>query len=156
MIATPVITSEVEIDIAATVEEIAGTFDVMHQLRPTLVRRQYVPMIRFLIRKEGFVLAALRERSIVRAVAGFRIITMLYRGRILYVDDLVTDADSRSMGYGAMLLDWLKREAESRQCNELQLISRTHRHDAHRFYESNGFRTECRHFSCPIDGSSAA
>jgi GNAT superfamily N-acetyltransferase len=150
MISAAAMKSEIEIDIEETAEDIAETFDVMHQLRPNLVRTQYAPMIRHLMKKEGYVLASLRERDVVRAVAGFRIITMLYRGRILYVDDLVTDSNSRSRGYGAMMLDWLKSEAERRQCTEIQLISRTYRRDAHRFYERHGFGTDCRHFCYPI------
>jgi GNAT superfamily N-acetyltransferase len=142
--------SKISIHIVEAEEEIESTYDVMQQLRPNLVRGQYVLMIRYLMKKEGFVLAALREQELVRAVAGFRIITMLYRGRILYVDDLVTDGASRSKGFGAMMLNWLKNEAEKRQCSEIQLISRTFRIDAHRFYESHGFGSECRHFSFPI------
>jgi GNAT superfamily N-acetyltransferase len=154
MIAETTMAPQVDIDIAEAEQQIAETFDVMHQLRPNLVRQQYVPMIRYLMKKEGFVVVALRERDIVRAVAGFRVITMLYRGRILYVDDLVTDANSRSRGHGAMMLDWLKKEARKRQCNEIQLISRTFRLDAHRFYERNGFGTECRHFCYPLTEAS--
>jgi len=139
-----------DIQIARTAEQIADTFDVMHQLRPHLVRQQYVQMIRYLMKKEGFQVAALRERDVVRSVAGFRVITMLYRGRILQVDDLVTAASSRSSGHGAMMLDWLKKEAEKRQCIEIQLNSLTFRLDAHRFYERHGFLTQCRHFCYPL------
>lgn len=139
-----------DIEIAHTEEQIADTFEIMHQLRPHLVRQQYVPMIRHLMKKEGFMVAALRERGVVRSVTGFRVITMLYRGRILQVDDLVTDASNRSSGHGAMMLDWLKKEAGKRHCVEIQLISRTYRLDAHRFYERHGFLTQCRHFLFPL------
>jgi GNAT superfamily N-acetyltransferase len=147
---TTTTSSAIDIVVADTAELISETFGVMQQLRPNLLRHQYVPMIRYLMAREGFAIAALRDEGQVRAVTGFRIITMLYRGRILYVDDLVTDARDRSKGYGALMLEWLKAEAGRKQCCEIQLISRNHRLDAHRFYERQGFRTDCRHFSLPL------
>ena len=41
----------------------------------------------------------------VLAVAGFRALENLSAGRVLYVDDLVTDEARRSAGHGAQLLD---------------------------------------------------
>src|SRR5688500_8249650 len=94
----------------------------------------------------GFRLAAVTDEGRVRAVAGYRLFTMLYCGRILYVDDLITDAESRSKGYGAALLTWLKDEARREGCAELQLISGVHREQAHRFYFREGLGIECFHF----------
>ena len=93
------------ISTAETDEDIAATFDVMHQLRPDLARVDYVPLVRELMESDGFRIAFLREDGAVRAVAGFRIMRMLYCGSILYVDDLVTDDGVRSRGHGKALLD---------------------------------------------------
>ncbi|HEX7112087.1 MAG TPA: GNAT family N-acetyltransferase, partial [Mizugakiibacter sp.] len=93
-----------------------------------------------------FRLAALVEDGAVRAVAGYRFLTMLYCGRILSVDDLVADERVRSRGYGARLLGWLKDEARAAGCAELQLISRVTREAAHRFYFREGLGIECFHF----------
>ncbi len=153
---SPTLPPEVDIGIADSDGLIADTFDVMQQLRPNLLRQQYVSVIRYLMKREGFAVAALRDRGKVRAVAGFRVITMLYRGRILYVDDLVTDEMARSKGHGAHMVQWLKDEAELRHCSEIQLISRTFRSDAHRFYEKHGFHTQCRHFCLPLADSRTA
>lgn len=136
---------DIEIQPAETDSHVADTFDVMAQLRPHLDRERYVAGVRHLMQSEGYALAALRDGGVVRAVAGFRVITMLYRGRLLVVDDLVTDAVARSRGHGAQMLDWLRDEARRRECVEIQLISRVTREDAHRFYLRNGFRIECLH-----------
>ena len=133
------------VDVATTDEDIEQTLAVMSQLRPHLAQADYLPTVRHLMRTEGYALAVLRDAGDVRAVAGYRIITMLYRGRILVVDDLVTDARCRSQGYGATMLHWLREEARRRDCVEIQLISRLARTDAHRFYLRHGFRTECLH-----------
>jgi GNAT superfamily N-acetyltransferase len=131
---------------AETDEQIAATFDVMHQLRPHLSRDEYVPMVRGMMASDGFRLAAVIDDGEVRAVAGYRLMTMLYCGRLLYLDDLVSDERMRSRGYGKALLDWLKDEGRREGCTELQLISRTIREQAHRFYFREGFGIECFQF----------
>ena len=134
------------IEPAVTDEQIAATYDVMRQLRPHLGRDEYVPRVRGMMASDGFRLAALTDEGQVRAVAGYRLMSMLYCGRLLYLDDLVSDERARSRGYGKALLDWLKEEGRRERCTELQLISRTTREGAHRFYFREGFGIECFQF----------
>jgi GNAT superfamily N-acetyltransferase len=138
------------IEHAETDEQIAATFDVMRQLRPHLTREEYVPRVRALAESDGFRLAALSDGGEVRAVAGYRLMNMLYCGRTLYLDDLVVDERARSGGYGKRLLDWLKEEGRREGCAELQLISRVIREQAHRFYFREGLGIECFHFRAQL------
>ena len=101
-------------------EEILATRDVMRQLRPQLRPDEYLSAVRRLMASDGYCLASLVEDGVVRAVAGYRFLTMLYCGRILSIDDFVTDERVRSRGYGARLLDWLKVEGRTAGCAELQ------------------------------------
>lgn len=130
--------------------EIAATWQVMRQLRPHLALDEYVPAVRRLMDGDGYRLAALAEDGEVRAVAGYRYMTMLYCGRLLYVDDFVTDERVRSRGYGKRLLDRLKAEARARGCSQLQLISHVRREQAHRFYFREGLGMECFHFRAEL------
>ena len=141
---------EVRIEIAETDEQIGATWEVMRQLRPHLGRDEYVAMARGMA-GEGYRVAAAIADGRVVAVAGFRFMTMLYCGRLLYLDDLVSDEAERSRGYGRLLLDWLKDRAREAGCSELQLISRTTRERAHRFYFREGFGIECFQFRYPIE-----
>lgn len=127
-------------------EQIAATFDVMRQLRPHLEAEAYVAQVRALVASDGYRLAALTDAGEVRAVAGYRYMTMLYCGRLLYLDDLVADERVRSRGYGHEMLEWLKAEARRNGCAELQLISRVVREQAHRFYFREGLGIECFQF----------
>jgi GNAT superfamily N-acetyltransferase len=131
---------------AETDDEIAATFAVMQQLRPHLEPTQYVPMIRSLMTSDGLRLLALLEDNVVRAVASYRVMNMLYCGSLIYIDDLVADERVRSHGYGAKLIAKLKDEGRALGCSEIQLISRTTREQAHRFYFREGFGIECFHF----------
>jgi GNAT superfamily N-acetyltransferase len=144
-------TVTLDIEQAETDAQIAATFAVMRQLRPHLVEDEYVPLIRGLMAGDGLRLTAVLEDGTVRAVAAWRIMTMLYCGRLLYVDDLIADERSRSRGHGARLVAHLKREARTLGCSEIQLISHTKREQAHRFYFREGFGIECFHFRMKID-----
>ncbi|HEX2573974.1 MAG TPA: GNAT family N-acetyltransferase [Polyangia bacterium] len=133
-----------------TDDEILATWDVMVQLRPHLQQGEYVATVRALMKSDGYQLAALIDDGVVRAVAGYRYMTMLYCGRLLYVDDLVTDERVRSRGHGKRLMDWLKAEARAHGCSEVQLLSRVTREQAHRFYFREGFAIECFEFRIKV------
>lgn len=130
----------------ATDAEILATFEVMAHLRPMLARETYVARIRQLMASDGYRLTALSEDGTVRALAGWRLLDMLYCGRFLSVDDLVSDPDARSRGHGKALLDWLKAEARRAGCGHLELISNVAREGAHRFYFREGLAVDAFHF----------
>ena len=127
-------------------EDILSTSDVMRQLRPHIAATDYLPRVRRMMNSDGYRLAAVRDAGIVRAVAGYRFMEMLYCGHILYVDDLITDERGRSKGYGKRLLAWLQEEARSRKCDELHLDSGVQREHAHRFYFREGLTITAYHF----------
>ena len=141
---------DTRIQVAETDDELRATWPVMRQLRPHLDEERYVAMARAM-ESEGYRVAALYADGRAVAVAGYRFMTMLYAGRLLYLDDLVTDEAERSHGYGRKLLDWLKQQAREHGCSELQLISRTTREAAHRFYFREGFGIECYEFRWKVE-----
>jgi GNAT superfamily N-acetyltransferase len=134
-----------KIALAETDAQIAACFDVMQQLRPHLVRDEFVPLIRSMMASDGYKLAFLDDGG-VRAVAGFRIMHMLHAGKELYVDDLVSDEKARSKGYGRKLLRWLIARAKREKCLLFELDSGTHRVDAHRFYLRERMIIQAFHF----------
>jgi GNAT superfamily N-acetyltransferase len=122
----------------------------MHQLRPHLDLAQYLAMVARMRQTDGFRLAAASVDGKVGAVAGFRVMEMLYCGKILYVDDLVTDEAMRSRRLGKGLLDWLRNEARSLGCAQLHLDSGLQRLDAHRFYERESLKKTAFHFAVKV------
>lgn len=135
------------IALAETDPEITRCFAVIRQLRPQLAEADFLPRVRRM-QAEGYRLAALADDAgTVRCVAGFRIMDMLAHGRVLYVDDLVSDGASRSHGHGAAMLTWLAEHANEARCDTLQLDSGTYRHDAHRFYFREGLHISSYHFT---------
>lgn len=138
-------------DVANTDQEILDCFAVMSQLRMHLQKEDFVTTVRAMM-ADGFRLAYIKESSRIVAVAGFRIYTNLFMGKHLYVDDLVTDEQTRSKGHGRVMLDWLKQFAKENACQVLHLDSGVQRHKAHKFYLNQGFDIVSYHFSQKING----
>ena len=135
---------------AQTPEEVARCFPVMRQLRPHFAdEKTFVEQVERQ-RGDGFRMAFLEDHSGVRAVAGYRMMESLYAGRFCYVDDLVTDAEGRSLGCGGALFDWLVAEACAAGCEKLELDSGVQRFDAHRFYLTKRMIISSHHFSLEL------
>lgn len=133
-------------------DEVAAAWPVMRQLRPHLDQAQFGAAVA-MQRAEGYRLTAVWSRDRVCAVAGFRVLNMLARGRHLYVDDLVTDEPQRGGGAGAALFEWLIAEARRERCERLHLDSGVQRFGAHRFYFARGMHIAAYHFGLALDES---
>ena len=134
----------------STNAQLRELWPVVAQLRPHLDEDRFVTQT---LRQfeHGFCATALYVDGAPRAFAGWRVLEMLAVGKHIYVDDLVTDATTRSKGHGKLLLDWLKAEAVRLGCVRLQLDSGTQRKDAHAFYLREGLRIESLHFGIVLD-----
>ncbi len=136
-----------EVREATSEEEVRVTYPVMSQLRTHLSEDEYASAVGRL-RGEGYrLIAAYDGEGRIVGAAGFRVQEFLYCGKLLYVDDLVTDENTRSTGIGAAILRWLEEEAESNGCSQLHLDSGVQRKDAHRFYFREGMGIFSFHFT---------
>jgi GNAT superfamily N-acetyltransferase len=133
------------IQLAESKEQIRRCFPVMHQLRPALTADTFVDRVEQQ-QREGYRLAFLENEGSVVSVAGFRVMSVLWSGRTLYVDDLITDEAMRSHGFGAQMIVWLIALAKEEGCETFSLDSGTHRHEAHAFYFRQGLRISDFHF----------
>jgi GNAT superfamily N-acetyltransferase len=124
-------------------------FEAMLELRPNIGDRQaFARHVDEVQRPEGYRLVVVHDGDRVVAVAGFRLMTNLFSGRVLYVDDLSTHPDARRRGHAAALLEWCEAEARRLGCSELHLDSAVgpDRQDAHRLYLNAGMRIAAHHF----------
>ncbi len=134
---------------AETDADIQACWPVMAQLRPHLREQDAVAVVRKQF-AEGYRLAFVRHGERVAGVAGYRIMHNLAKGRFCYVDDLVTDASTRSRGVGSELMQWLCQFARTERCAWLELDSGVQRFDAHRFYLRHRMIISCHHFSLEL------
>lgn len=136
-----------EIRLARASETISSCYQTMRQLRPHLDNEhKFVVQVKSQI-DAGYHLAYLQEDGTVVALAGYRFLEFLAWGRVLYIDDLITDAATRKNGYGSKLLQWLIQQAQEASCDQVHLDSGPQRHDAHRLYLNYGFKIIGHHFA---------
>lgn len=84
------------------------------------------------------------------AVAGFREVTTLAWGHVVYLDDLSTRVPYRRQGHGAVLLAAVVDEARRLGCDAVHLDSGHQRYDAHRLYLAAGFEIRSHHLSLSL------
>ncbi len=141
----------IEIRDATDAEMLRAAWPVVRQLRPEFDCERYIAQVLRQVASDSCRASVLYDAGVPRAFACWRVMEMLAVGRHVYVDDLVTDATSRSRGYGKTMLDWLKSEAKRLGCARLQLDSGTFRKDAHAFYLREGLRIEAFHLGIALD-----
>jgi GNAT superfamily N-acetyltransferase len=142
-----------KIQLAKDAEQIRLCCKIMHQLRPHLVFGQmFISQVMRQI-QEGYHLAYIEDGGQVKAIAGFRFLEFLAWGKVLYIDDLVSDAATRKKGYGSEILKWVIDEARKAGYDQVHLDSGPQRHDAHRLYLNNGFKIIGHHFALDLKES---
>ncbi|MGA9226020.1 MAG: GNAT family N-acetyltransferase, partial [Mesobacillus sp.] len=80
-------------------EELSEAFPVMKQLRTDLTDETYFELLSQM-KKEGYQLFALYDEEKIVSLAGLSWRTSFYNKKHIYIHDLITDASSRSRGYG--------------------------------------------------------
>ncbi|MFG6113952.1 GNAT family N-acetyltransferase [Halobacillus sp. MO56] len=116
-------------------EDILEAYPVIKQLRTHLDASTYYQLVAEAKETDGYRMFALYDGEKIVAVVGFEPMTTLYYGRFIWVCDLVTDENSRSNGYGKVLLEFVHDWAKQKGYESVALSSGLQRTDAHRFYE---------------------
>jgi hypothetical protein len=129
-----------------TNEELWECFPVIAQLRPALDIDTFITRVA-IQKSEGYTLVALKDDTMVAAVAGFRFLHCLPLGKFMYVDDFVTDEQRRQGGIGALLFSWLEEHARQNVCSAIQLDSGIQREAAQQFYAAMKMEKTCNHFT---------
>ncbi len=138
-----------EIKQAKEKEDFLKCWEVVHELRPHLDLERYLTLMLHMI-DEGYKLIYIKEEGKGVSFCGYRITTMLHRGRSIYIDDLCTLPEARGKGHAKALLDHVLKEAEKEDLQSIHLDSGHQRHDAHRLYLNFGFKITAHHFAMYI------
>ncbi len=140
-----------DISTVDTEQDAVACFSLMRQLRPHLESEQ--EFVRRWRRQSatGYRLMALWQASRPTALAGFRVQENLIHGAHFYVDDLVTDENTRSTGHGRIMMDRLKAEARALGCKRLILDTPLTNALGHRFYFRHGLLARALRFSIDLE-----
>jgi GNAT superfamily N-acetyltransferase len=128
-------------------DEVRACWPAFKELRPHIASEA-----EFLARwraqtPEGYRIVFVADGAEVAAAAGYRPMTTLAWGRILYVDDLVAREPHRGKGFGTAILKFIQDEARRGGLDAVHLDTGYQRHLAHRSYLRNGFRLDCHHMA---------
>lgn len=129
----------------AGLNDIPKLVNVIKELRPHLTDDEIKNLLPGMF-KEGFQICYIGDAQEAFSFAGFRILTFLYSGRTLYVDDFATLPKHRKKGYAKIIFDRVKEIAGQENCDHFSLDSGFQRFDAYRFYLNNELRVESLHF----------
>ncbi|MFI1940722.1 GNAT family N-acetyltransferase [Streptomyces purpureus] len=77
------------------------------------------------------------------------------RGRILFVDDLVTAVSARSAGIGGRIIASLRERGRRAGCVRIELDTGTANHGAQRFYHAQRMRIGALHFALDLTNPGA-
>lgn len=130
-------------------QALEAAFEIFRVLRPHLSKQQFLDQVRAQA-AEGYRIVCFEQNGEVVAVAGYRVATFLAWGRVLYIDDLVTQPNRTRSGAGGALLDWLLEEGRRLGCEAAHLDTGYQRHDAHRLYLKKGFTLSSHHLSVSL------
>src|SRR5699024_5096092 len=121
-------------------------FPLLRTLRPDLTRAAFDELLDAHAAPGLTVLAARNAADQCVGVALYRVL-LTSRGRLLFVDDLVTSTAHRSSGVGAALFAELERRGCAAGCERIELDSGMSNHAAHRFYYRNRMGAIALHFA---------
>ena len=138
-----------EIKQAKEKEDFLKCWEVVHHLRPHLDQDRYLVLMLYMI-DEGYKLIYIEEDGKAVSFCGYRLITMLHRGRSLYVDDLCTLPEARGKGYAKALLNCVINNARKEELQTIHLDSGHQWHNAHRLYLNVGFKITSHHFAMDL------
>ena len=134
-----------EIKEVKTTDDLVKVFPVLNELRTNLTLESCMALFAKM-RNENYQICYLENDGEVCAVTGYRLLTTLYDGPIMYIDELVTSEQHRCNGYAGKLLDFLIAEAQAHGLKAIHLDSAHHRYDAHRFYLAKKMNIVYHHF----------
>ena len=130
----------------AKIEDIDKLIPALLELRPHRSRKELKEMIAKMM-VDGVRLIYIGNDEIAFSVAAYRKLNMIFSGRTLYLDDLITINTHRGKGYAGRLIDWLIAYGENNSYDLLSLDSGFNRKDAYRLYLNKGFEITALHFA---------
>ena len=128
-----------------TPHQLLDSFDVFAVLRAHLTSKESFVAQVIEQQKQGYEIAAIQRCDEIIACVGFRFITSLACGKILYIDDLATKENARGKGCASMLLKHVIEIASLCKCDAIHLDTGYTRHAAHKLYLKHGFEIACHH-----------
>ncbi len=120
-------------------------FHIYQQLHPGLTEDVFLSRLKDAA-VDGYRLFYAYEDDVIVGLVGFKIHTLLYRGRAVHIDSLVVDKDSRRNGLGKQLLAIAEVFGKADGASEAYLETGHKRAEANAFYPRVGYTTHAHSY----------
>lgn len=127
--------------------EIQQCWDVAFLLRPHLDKNKWSFTISEMMQNEKYSIAGIIEENKVVAFTGYRVMTSLHSGHIIYIDDLCTLESYRGKGFGSQLLAHVRAIATTMDMDAVVLDTGFDNNTAQKLYLKSGFQFSAVHLS---------
>lgn len=136
-----------QIKLVKTEAEILKCWEVAFLLRPHLDKNKWPSMISEMMQNEKYSIAGIMENDKFVAFVGYRIMTSLHTGNMIYIDDLCTLESHRGKGFASRLLEFVKEIALSAGMDALVLDTDFTNNTAQKVYFKHGFKLVAVHLA---------
>lgn len=130
--------------------EIQQCWEVAFLLRPHLDKNNWLPIISEMMQNEKYSIAGIMDNDKFVAFAGYRVMTSLHSGNIIYIDDLCTLESYRGKGLASQLLEHVKAIAISTHKDAVVLDTDFNNNTAQKLYLKSGFQLAALHLACDL------
>jgi ribosomal protein S18 acetylase RimI-like enzyme len=139
-----------QVKLIRTDVEIQQCWEVAFLLRPHLDKANWSSMIAEMMLHEKYCIAGIMDNDRIVAFAGYRTMTSLHSGNIIYIDDLCTLESYRGKGLASQLLKHVEAIARSNNKDAVVLDTDFNNNTAQKLYLKNGFKLAALHLSCDV------
>ncbi|HEY5745862.1 MAG TPA: GNAT family N-acetyltransferase [Chryseolinea sp.] len=139
-----------QVKIVKTELEIQQCWEVAFLLRPHLNKANWSSMISEMMQNEKYSIAGIMENDKFVAFAGYRVMTSLHSGNMIYIDDLCTLESHRGKGLASQLLEYVKSIARSSNKDAVTLDTDFNNNTAQKVYLKSGFKFVAVHLACNL------
>lgn len=136
-----------EVKLVTTESQIQQCWEVAFLLRPKLNKNNWVSMITEMMQNEKYAIAGIMDNDKFIAFAGYRNMTSLHSGNIIYIDDLCTLESYRGRGLATILLEHLKAVALSNNKDAVILDTDFYNNTAQKLYLKSGLKLSALHLT---------
>ncbi|NQX39640.1 Acetyltransferase (GNAT) family protein [Pedobacter steynii] len=139
-----------QVKIIKTDTEIEQCWEVAFLLRPHLNKNKWSSTISEMMQNEKYSMAGIIVDDQVVAFAGYRAMTSLHSGNIIYIDDLSTLESYRGKGFASQLLAHVRAIAIANHMDAVVLDTGFDNNTAQKLYLKNGFQFSAVHLSASL------
>jgi GNAT superfamily N-acetyltransferase len=133
-------------------DELYQAYNLLLEIREEQSFDDFCTMFYFM-QEDSYRMIGLYEDTTLISVSNIKIDSSTYYGKYIYLYDLVTTKNKRSMGYGKKMINYITSLAMAYKCKNIVLNSLIDKVDAHKFYKRENFIQDYYALVKPIKGS---